>query len=629
MYVPFVTVIVIFYILLPIEAVRNAKMFANCFNNHLEVRYENEAAKYIKEYNVLESKHCHDLSEASWNYTSNLTNANKAKMIAQQAINANFQKVAHIKLSRFPWKRFRNPQLRRQFKLLLILGRSALDPKKLRELNLCKADMANIYGSSKICLHVKGSKYDHKCNLALEPDLIDIMANSTNYKELLQVWKQWRDTVGPPIKKKYLRYVELSNEAARLNGFRDEGANWRKSYESVTFQRDIENLWRQVKPLYQHLHAYVRRRLIQLFGESKIRCNGPIPAHLLGNMWAQDWSNLIEYLKPFPTKPSFDVTQKMVAKKMTPLDIVKLSEKFFTSLGLKAMTQEFWNKSIFEKPKDREMVCHPSAWDFCNGKDFRIKMCTEVNMDFLVITHHEMGHVQYYMQYANQPPTFRKGANEGFHEAIGDVMALSISTPKHLKTIGLLDNYTEDEENDLNFLMSTALKKVAFLPFGYIVDQWRWKVFSGKISPSQWNTEWWKLRLKYQGVCPPVKRTERDFDPAAKYHIPGDTAYIRYFVSFIIQFQFHQALCDIAGHKGPLHRCDIYNSKEAGKRLAQMLQMGSSRPWPVAMKVLTGKTKMDAGPILKYFEPLLKWLKEKNEDEIIGWQRDDPTICPF
>jgi len=316
---------------------------------------------------------------------------------------------------------------------------------------------------------------------------------------------------------------------------------------------------------------------------------------------------------------------------MTPLEMFKLSEKFFVSLDLYPMTEEFWNNSIIEKPKDREIVCHASAWDFYDGKDFRIKMCTRVDMEDLATIHHEMGHIQYFQQYAHLPAVFREGANPGFHEAIGDVLALSVSTPAHLKKINLIDQHAEeDEEMDINSLMEMALNKIAFLPFGYLIDAYRWKVFSGEIEPATYNSKWWELRLKYQGLCPPVERTEDDFDAASKYHVIANVPYIRYFVSHIIQFQFHKALCDAAGHKGPLHKCDIYQSKEAGKLLSDTLKLGNSVHWSEAMNVITrGKTKkMDAEPLIEYFTPLIKWLKKQNEEEVLGWRSIDPMMCP-
>ncbi|KAF7239084.1 Angiotensin-converting enzyme [Varanus komodoensis] len=452
--------------------------------------------------------------------------------------------------------------------------------------------------------------------------ITDIMATSRSYGKLLYAWEGWHNSAGNPLRPKYEAFVSLSNEAYRMDGFEDTGAYWRSWYDSPTFEDDLEGLYHQLEPLYLNLHAFVRRKLYEQYGSKYINLKGPIPAHLLGNMWAQQWNNVYDMMVPFPNKHSLDVTNAMKGQNWNVTHMFRVAEEFFTSLGLLGMPPEFWEKSMLEKPTDgREVVCHASAWDFYNRKDFRIKQCTTITMEQLFTVHHEMGHVEYYLQYKDQPLTFRSGANPGFHEAIGDVMSLSVSTPVHLKKIGLLSQVTEDRESDINFLFKMALEKIAFLPFGYLIDQWRWNVFSGRTPPNRYNYDWWYLRTKYQGICPPIPRTETNFDPGAKYHIPGNTPYIRYFVSFILQFQFHKALCQAANHSGSLHTCDIYQSKEAGLKLSKTLRAGSSRPWQDILQELTGTNKMDATALLEYFHPLTAWLQEKNmqANETLGW----------
>nr|AMO02511.1 angiotensin-converting protein 1 [Tityus serrulatus] len=592
-------------------------------------RDEIAATQYLSAHNRILAEKCNIIVQAEWNYSTNITDENKQKLLEESSKYAEFQKEAWQNITSFAWKDFKDPLIRRWFKKLSILGKAALPNDQLKELDELIADMKNIYSTSKVC-PFNSKETDENCNLSLEPELTEILTKSRNYDELAYIWKAWRDVSGKRVKDKYIRFIELSNKAAELNGFRDTGELWRERYESDTFQQEIEQLWQQIRPLYEQLHAYVRRKLINIYGSDKIRHDGPIPAHILGNMWAQDWSGILQDITPYPEKPSVDITPKMIAKNMSALEIFKISEEFFTSVGLKAMTDEFWERSIIEKPKDREIVCHASAWDFCDGKDFRIKQCTSINMEDFIVTHHEMGHIQYYQQYAHQPCVFREGANPGFHEAVGDCLALSTSTPKHLQTIGLLDHIAEDKKGDVNFLFSTALSKLAFLPFGYLIDLWRWGIFSGDIKSTELNTKWWELRLKYQGICPPVERTENDFDPGSKYHVPGNTPYVRYFVSHVIQFQFHKSLCEAAGHVGPLHKCDIYKSKDAGKVLSQMLELGSSEIWNEAMNIMTGgvTNKMDAGPMFEYFEPLYQWLKEENKGEVIGWKSGNPLFCP-
>jgi peptidyl-dipeptidase A len=384
------------------------------------------------------------------------------------------------------------------------------------------------------------------------------------------------------------------------------------------FEAETERLWGKVKPLYDELHCYVRAQLRKRYGKERIGEKAPIPAHALGNMWAQEWQHVYDLMVPYPGQPSLDVTRKLKAQKIDEKGMVKIGERFFTSLGIDPLPATFWERSLFKKPADREVVCHASAWDIANRDDLRIKMCIEIKEEDLITIHHELGHNYYYHYYYKLPILFQSGANDGFHEGIGDTLALSV-TPSYLKTLGLIDRVPADDKGAINFLFKQALQKIAFLPFGKLIDQWRWDVFSGKIKPADYNKSWWALRLKYQGVAPSAPRSEADFDPGAKYHVPASVPYTRYFLAQIYQFQFHRALCEASGHKGPLHQCSIYGSKAAGDKLKGMLALGASRPWQEAMHVVTGQRQADPSALLDYFEPLRKWLKEQNKAEVCGW----------
>ena len=445
-----------------------------------------------------------------------------------------------------------------------------------------------------------------------------MLAESRNPDELLEAWCGWH-AISPPMKPRYERFVELANQGARTLGFADMGTLWRSNCDMPpdAFSAEVERLWQQVKPLYTSLHAYVRTRLTEKYGPKVVPPDGPIPAHLLGNMWAQSWENVYPLVAPSPAVPSVDVTALLRAKKMDARGMVRSGERFFTSLGFEPLPKSFWERSLFTKPADREVVCHASAWDVDNDQDLRIKMCIEVTGEDFVVIHHELGHNFYQRAYRKQPYLFLNGANEGFHEAIGDAIALSV-TPEYLVKVGLLDK-EPDASGDIGLLLDRALQKVAFLPFGLILDQWRWKVFSGEVTPASYNQEWWDLRLRYQGVVPPLARTEADFDPGAKYHVPGNVSYTRYFLAHILQFQFHQALCEAAGQTGPLHRCSIYDNKTAGAKLEKMLALGASRPWPDALEAMTGQRRMDATALLTYFAPLQRWLDEQNRGKKVGW----------
>ncbi|MFN7944431.1 MAG: M2 family metallopeptidase [Blastocatellia bacterium] len=479
------------------------------------------------------------------------------------------------------------------------------DPKERDELTKIAAAMEADYGKGKYC--PEGDK--GKC-LNLD-DLEKILRESRNPDELKKAWLGWHAIAGSH-RDQYARFVELSNKGAREMGFKDTGAMWRSNYdmEPDAFAAEMERLWQQVKPLYEALHTYTRKQLIKKYGSKIVPEQGPIPAHLFGNMWSQQWNNIYDLLKPPTGDPGYDLTKILQARKTDAKGMVKYGEGFFTSLGLPVLPDTFWNRSLFTRPQDREVVCHASAWDIDGQKDVRIKMCININEEDFTTIHHELGHNYYQMAYAPQPFLFQNSANDGFHEAIGDTIALSV-TPEYLKKLGLIDK-VPDASADIGLLLQRALDKVAFLPFGYLVDQWRWKVFSGEVKPADYNKAWWELRDKYQGIAPPEPRSEQNFDAWAKYHVAANTPYARYFLAAILQFQFHRALARQAGCKDPLHRCSIYGNREVGSRLEKMLAMGQSRPWPEALKALTGEDKMDATAILDYFAPLKKWLDEQN-----------------
>ncbi|HEX3131069.1 MAG TPA: M2 family metallopeptidase [Thermoanaerobaculia bacterium] len=502
--------------------------------------------------------------------------------------------------------------LRRQLDLLkrgLTLPAPS-DPKKTAELTRLAASLEAQYGSGKYC-----PKPDQCKDLG---ELENVLAESRDPKEQLEAWTGWH-SIAPPMRDEYQRLVEIANEGARELGYKDTGALWRSKYDMPPddFAKELDRLWGQVQPLYNSLHCYVRARLNQKYGNQVVPLDKPIPAHLLGNMWAQEWANIFDLVAPPNADPGYDLTKILQERKTDAKQMVKYGESFFTSLGFAPLPDTFWERSLLTKPRDRDVVCHASAWSIDYKDDLRIKMCIEPKAEDFATIHHELGHNFYQRAYDEQPFLYQDSANDGFHEAVGDTIALSI-TPEYLKKIGLIQQ-VPDTSKDLGLLMRLALDKVAFLPFGLLIDQWRWKVFSGEIPPDKYNAGWWELREKYQGVMAPVARSEKDFDPGAKYHVPGNTPYTRYFLADILQFQLHRGLCQAAGYKGPLNRCSIYGNAEAGKRLQAMLAMGTSRPWPEELKVVTGQDKMDASAIVDYFAPLKTWLDEQNKGKKCGW----------
>ncbi|MEP7242990.1 MAG: M2 family metallopeptidase [Gammaproteobacteria bacterium] len=510
-----------------------------------------------------------------------------------------------------------SPQTARAIQLLRVnvAAPAPHDPAHRAEMTKLMSRLTGMYGEGKYCPNGPDS-----CrNL---DQLSETLATSRNYDQLVEAWKGWHDAAAP-MREPYTRFAELANEGARELGYKDLGVMWRARYDMSpeAFDAVAEKLWQQVKPLYDELHCHTRAQLAKKYGEDKVPAGKPIPAQLLGNMWSQAWNNIYGgLLKPYPAASIETADRRLKADKWDAVRMTRSAESFYTSLGFQPLPKTFWERSMLVRPRDREVVCHASAWDMDPAvNDVRIKMCMTPTEEDLFTVYHELGHVYYDMQYNSLPNLFRNGANDGFHEAIGDTVKLSV-TPGYLAKIGLIPPVKPSEQAVINQQMKIALERIAFLPFGRLIDLWRWKVFSGEITPDHYNQAWWDLRKHYQGIAPPVARTEADFDPGAKFHIPGNTPYTRYFLSYVLQFQFHKALCDASGFKGPLHECSVFGSKEAGERYAQMLALGASQPWQDSLQKLTGSREIDASAIIEYFQPLIVWLKQQNQNRQCGWE---------
>ncbi|MES3030372.1 MAG: M2 family metallopeptidase [Pseudomonadota bacterium] len=508
----------------------------------------------------------------------------------------------------------------------------AVDPVTARKLKLLKlylvspapdrpgaaAELATL--TTRMDSTYSSGKFQHKGKTLTLNDAEEILADSRDPAELKAVWEGWH-SIAKPIKPDYVKFAALSNEGARGLGFKDTGALWRSNYDMDpdAFAAETDRLWKQVEPFYKNLHCYVRAQLNDKYGDAVQKRTGPIRADLLGNMWAQQWGNIYDVVQPKGATSSYSLDKLLVAKGYDPIKMVKTGENFYSSVGMSPLPDTFWRRSMVTRPRDREVVCHASAWNIDDRDDIRIKMCTKVNGEDFYTVHHELGHNYYQRAYKDQPFLFKNGANDGFHEAIGDFVGLSALTPTYLQQIGLLDQAPGADEEDIPFLMKMALDKIAFLPFGLMVDRWRWEVFSGEVTPDHYNDAWWKLRLKYQGLAPPGDRPADAFDPGAKYHVPGNTPYTRYFLAHIYQFQFHRAACQQIGWKGPLHRCSVYGEKEMGQKFNAMLEMGASKPWPEALATFTGEKTADASAVAEYFQPLNAWLTVQNKGENCGW----------
>ncbi len=566
------------------------------------------AAREAAEYSL-------DASRTAWVNATYITDDTDALVAKAGAIGTEMSVRFALEAAKYDGVSGIGPDTRRQLDLL----KSALTlpaptrPGAAQTLAELSTRMSSAYGKGRGALRgqpINGS------------DIEAAMGTNRNPAELKEMWVSWHDNVGAPMRSDYAQMTGIANEGSKQLGFADTGALWRSGYDmpAAEFEQLADQLWKEVEPLYLSLHSYVRWKLNEKYGDAVQAKTGPIRADLLGNMWAQEWGGIYDIVAPAGSGDlGYEIGGLLQAKGYDPVRMVKAGENFYSSLGFAALPETFWQRSQITKPADREVICHASAWNLDNKDDIRIKMCTKVNSDDFVTIHHELGHNYYQRAYNRQPFFYQNGANDGFHEAIGDFVALSI-TPDYLVNIGLLDPArVPGTDKDTGLLLRQAMDKVAFLPFGLLMDKWRWGVFSGQIPAGGYQKGWDDLRLRYQGVAPPVARDETRFDPGAKYHIPASTPYARYFLARILQFQFYKAACDQAGWKGPLHRCSFFGNKQVGERLNAMLAMGASKPWPDALQAFTGTRRMSGKPMLAYFAPLKKWLDRQNKGKPQGW----------
>jgi peptidyl-dipeptidase A len=594
--------------------IASAAFVAGCTGGSASRRTADEARQFLGNVDATLKRLSLQAAQAGWIAQTHITEDSEA--LDARATQALIEAVARFAKEATAFNDVEvSPEERRQLDLLKLslVMVTPSEPREAEEITTLATGLRSAYGRGKFC--ADPSKPESCLNI---DDVTRIMAESRDEAELRRVWEGWH-TISPPMRADYARFIELSNKGARELGFADTGAMWRAKYDMPPdeFTKELDRLWGQVRPLYMKLHAYVRMKLREKYG-NVVPADGPLPAHMLGNIWAQDWSNVYPLVAPAAADAGFSLTEILKRNKTDAQEMVRIGERFYTSLGFDPLPMTFWERSLFVRPRDREVVCHASAWNIDAEDDVRIKMCIQPTEEDFTTIHHELGHNFYQRAYKARPMIFRDSANDGFHEAIGDTIALSV-TPEYLVKIGLLDR-APDASRDIGLLLGRALEKVAFLPFGLLIDQWRWKVFSGEVTPANYNAAWWDLRLRYQGVAPSSARGEEFFDPGAKYHVPDNTPYTRYFLAHILQFQFHRALSQMAGCSTPLHRCSIYQSAEAGRRLNDMLTMGMSRPWPEALNALVGSSQMDASAILDYFAPLDRWLDEQLKGAPVGWE---------
>jgi peptidyl-dipeptidase A len=573
------------------------------------------AAQFVDQAEATYNKKTIESAQAEWVYNTYITVDSEAVTARASADRDKFNVETALKAATYANQQGLSYDVNRKLNRMrtLIVQPAPSRPGAAEELATLTARLQGIYGKGKGTLNgkpINGS------------DIEAAMGENRNPAELAEMWTSWHDNVGKPMKADYVKMVDMENAGAKELGYADAGALWRSNYDMTpeAFAALTDKLWAEVKPLYDQLHCYTRTKLNEKYGDAVQKTTGPIRADLLGNMWAQEWGNIYDIVAPAGAGDlGYDIGDLLKAKGYDPVKMVKAGEGFYSSLGFAPLPSTFWERSQITKPADREVVCHASAWDVDNKDDLRIKMCTKVNADDFVTIHHELGHNYYQRAYNQQPAYYLDGANDGFHEAIGDTMALSI-TPQYLVQIGLLDkSKVPSADKDTGLLLRQAMDKVAFLPFGLLIDRYRWKIFSGEITPAQYQSGWDQLRLQYQGVVPPTQRPADGFDPGAKYHVPAVVPYTRYFLARLLQFQFYEAACKQAGWKGPLHRCSFYGNKKVGEKMNAMLAMGASKPWPDALQAFTGSREMSGKPMLRYFAPLSAWLAKQNAGKTCGW----------
>ncbi|UJR09094.1 hypothetical protein I4U23_013341 [Adineta vaga] len=583
---------------------------------------EATAARWIEWYYRIAQRYAQVGAVLEWNYQTDITSENAKKLSDQRILQSPFNRLTLPIAKKFNkyMKNSQNEDLKRIFGRLS-QGTMSDNDDEVKQISNLSTKLEDIYGTTTVC-ELQNTKQCY----TIEPYLTQLMQTEKNYDRLTWAWQGWHDGCGMKVRPVYLTFIDLLNKNCKENGYADLAEEWIEEYEmgnSTEFEKMLDQILKDITPLYEQLHAYVRGRLCAIY-PNKFSCSGPIPAHLLGNMWAQTWNERFDDFIPYPKTPIPNITKILHENRYSIDHMYKTAEDFFTSIGLYSMTPKFWARSMFEKPKNRSVVCHASATDMGYHDDYRVKICTEIDEDYFYTIHHEMGHIEYFMAYdEKQPFAYRDGANSGFHEAIGDTIGMFAISPKHLIKLGFLDEKAVNKEFEINYLLRLALQKVAFLPFAYVMDKYRFALFRNQIDRDhELNSMWWALRIEHGGIMAAVHRSDAiHFDAGAKYHIPSNVPYARYFIAHILQFQFYRALCGIKGITKNLHMCDIYGNKEVGQQFKEMLAMGSSKSWSEILEHLTGEKKLEPKAMLDFFEPLYKWLKAENlaKGYPIGW----------
>ncbi|BFZ21054.1 hypothetical protein BsWGS_24093 [Bradybaena similaris] len=586
--------------------------FLTCVSADGENQNEAEASEFLQLYNQEMAEALNKLSMIAWQAQINLEEPVREEMVNMSIRFASWKKSMRDRAVIFNASAM-SPDIQRQLAKVKDIGVAAQPEEKYSKLAKVLERMHSLYNRPEQNLLAPS-------NGSEDSGIRQARASVEGHNNVVLSGGTSPHRYGSKMRKLFTKYVKLSNEAVKFAGYSDLGEQWRSMYEITNLEKEVQRLNKEVRPLYVQLHAYVRKKLSEVHRESNFPSSRHIPESILGGVQTEDWNTIFHLVEPFKRHNVFNYRFELKRQNYTVLKMFQAAEDFIVSLGFEKMVPTFWEKSVFERPYGRHMECTASAWDFFDGRDFRAKMCGEVKERVFSSAHHEMGHLAYYMAYRDQPTIYKDGANDAFHDAISSMFTLSFETPEHLKKLNLIDHIPYAHEEDINILMNTALKTVAYIPYAYLVDAWRWAVFDGNITSDRYMREWYRLRCKLTGISPLQRSSEKHFIPGAIRNVGKNKPYIKYFFSFFLQFQFLKAACAAANHTGPLHRCDIYNSTEAGNQLRKMMALGSSKPWPEALQQLTGQSRIDSKPLLEYFRPLHKFLRRKNK-KARAWRR--------
>jgi peptidyl-dipeptidase A len=566
---------------------------------------QEKAQTFIDNYNNRFVELYYASSEAAWKTNTSIKegdtlNAYNSK-VADEALTAFTGSVENIESCRAFFAdsaQLTRLQIRQ---LKAILYNAASDPQTVPELvkekikaNIQQTEM--LYGFT---YRVDGKEVSTN-------DIDEILATETNPEKRLAAWNASKE-IGPTLKDGLINLRRLRNETVKALGYPDYFSYQVSDYGLSTpeMMELMKRLNAELRPLYRELHTYARYELARKYNMKEVP--DYLPAHWLPNRWGQDWSRMVKV-------EGLNVDSVLVAKGAEW--VVKEGESLYTSIGFPSLPQTFWEQSsLYPYPADSVIKKnnHASAWHLDLNHDVRSLMSVEPNSDWFQTSNHELGHIYYFLSYTNPdvPPILRNGANRAFHEAIGSMMGLAAMQKPYLVGRGLLSESTRTDS--IQTLLAEALQYVVFIPFAAgTMSEFEKALYADNLPESEWNKKWWELVKANQGIVPPSERGEEWCDASTKTHINDDPAqYYDYALSYVILFQLHQHIAENILHQDP-RATNYYGIKEVGDFLQQIMRTGATKDWRLVLKEATGED-MNAKAMLRYFEPLISWLKEQNK----------------